>query len=348
MTRAVPASPWYGGTHDAAGIAPEVAERALEWLVELQDDAVAPDVVEAWTRWRAAHPDHERAWRRIESVRGRLQSLASPAGATIAQAALAPPRSESRRRAVKTLAVLLFAGGAAWGVDTYSPWHEWSSDYRTEVGQRRVVMLPDGTQLILNTGSAVDIRFNDAERRVVLVAGEVFVTTAPDARPAPRPFLVETAQGTARALGTEYAVRQQDDDTEVSVLHGAVEVRPRRNAGQAFIVQAGHHASYTDRAATAAGRAEEAQVAWKDGFIVARGMRLDDFLAELGRYTSDALSCDPAAAGLRVSGSFPVDDVDRVLEAVGTTLDLRVVAETRLWRRRLVRLAPAAPRTAHG
>ncbi|WP_235489528.1 FecR/PupR family sigma factor regulator [Achromobacter sp. DMS1] len=93
------ASSWYRSTRDAAAVSPEVAERALEWLLELQGEPVPPETMQAWRRWRAAHPDHERAWRRIESVRGSLQPLASPLSAAAAQAALAPSASRNRRRA---------------------------------------------------------------------------------------------------------------------------------------------------------------------------------------------------------------------------------------------------------
>ncbi|MFD4838899.1 FecR family protein [Achromobacter sp. NPDC058515] len=336
------ASPWYASTRDAAALSPAVAQRALEWLVELQGDAVPPETVREWACWRAAHPDHERAWLRIESVRGSLQPLSSPVSAAIAQAALAPPASPHRRRALKALGVLAFTGGATWSVGEYAPWREWTSDYRTGVGERRDLVLPDGTRLALNTGSALDIRFSETERRVALISGEILIATAHEAGPPMRPFLVETAHGTARALGTEYTVRVLGDSTEVSVYQGAVQIQPRQEAGHPLTLQAGRRASYWAHGVAEPGPAEESRVAWKDGFIVARGMRLDDFIAELGRYSRDTLSCDPAVAGLRLSGSFPVDDIDRVLAALRATLDIRVDIQSRLWRGRHVRLIPAA------
>lgn len=341
MSHSSPSSPWYRTTRDAAALSPAVAERALEWLVELQGDPVPPETMRQWTTWRAAHPDHERAWLRIESVRGALQPIASPAGAPIAQAALAPPSSPQRRRALKAMGVLAFAGSATWSVGQYTPWREWTSDHRTGVGERRNLILPDGTRLVLNTGSAIDVRFSSAQRRVVLIAGEILVATAHEAGPAARPFLVETPHGTARALGTEYTVRLLDEATEVSVYQGAVQIRPRQDADHALTLQAGLRANYSAHGVTAPGTAEESSVAWKDGFIVARGMRLDDFLAELGRYSRDALSCDPAVAGLRLSGAFPVDKVDKVLAALAATLDVRVDTQQRFWRGRHIRLVPA-------
>ena len=74
-------------------------------------------------------------------------------------------------------------------------------------------------------------------------------------------------------------------------------------------------------------------------------MRLADFIAELGRYSRDTLSCDPAVADRLLSGSFPVNNVDKVLAALSATLDIRVEAETRLWRGRRLHIV-AGPDTA--
>ncbi|HGY5781881.1 TPA: iron dicitrate transport regulator FecR, partial [Serratia marcescens] len=43
------------------------------------------------------------------------------------------------------------------------------------------------------------------------------------------------------------------------------------------------------------------------------------------------LSCDPAVAGLRVSGSFPLSDTDRALALLRQTLPVRLQSFTRYW-----------------
>ena len=60
-------------------------------------------------------------------------------------------------------------------------------------------------RVTLSTASAIDLRFSDTERLVVLRAGEILVATSPDNAAAPRPFLVRTRHGTVRALGTRYS-----------------------------------------------------------------------------------------------------------------------------------------------
>ncbi|MFK3815647.1 hypothetical protein ACI2KG_03385 [Pseudomonas sp. NPDC089407] len=64
---------------------------------------------------------------------------------------------------------------------------------------------------------------------------------------------------------------------------------------------------------------------------MANEQRLDTLLAELGRYRSGWLRCDPAVAGLRVSGTFPVDDSDKALRAITSVLPVSIVRRTRYW-----------------
>lgn len=325
------------------GIPPEVARRAVEWLVALQSEPLPEGMRQQWSQWRAASAVHEQAWQHIEAVNGRLSRLggpAAPVASAIAHATLLPPRSPRRRQAVQALAVLLFAGGVAWTVEERTPWRPWLADVRTGVGEQRTLALADGTQLVLNTDSAVNLRFTGGERRLQLVAGEILVSTAKDA--SMRPFLVETPQGEAQALGTRFSVRTLERATQLGVFQGAVRIRPRAGGAASLVLQAGQQTAFSRDSIAAPQPVDELATAWADGFIVARGMPLADFLAELGRYSPHPLACDPAVARLRVSGSYPVSDIPRVLDTLSATFSLQVETVTRFWGRQVVRtrLAP--------
>lgn len=331
-------SNWYSTTPEASQIPPEVAERALEWLVDLQTEPVPAPMVEEWLKWRAAHPDHERAWQRIESVNSKLQPLSISIQSGIAQATLMPAKSSRRRQVIKTLALFFFTGGAAWVFEEHTPWREWSADQRTQVGEQRSMALEDGTQLVLNTNSAINIRYTYAVRRIVLVAGEVLISTGKDPQADARPFVLETTQGSALALGTKYAVRQLADDTRVSVFSGAVEIRPLLRSAKTLVIHAGQEGMYSAHSITEPRSIDQSSIAWASGLIVARSMRLEVFIKELSRYSQDTLSCDPAVAQLRVSGSFPLNNIGTILDTVSATLGLRIERVTRIWGHQAVRI----------
>lgn len=65
--------------------------------------------------------------------------------------------------------------------------------------------------------------------------------------------------------------------------------------------------------------------------IVAKDMPLIDFLAELGRHRSGWLSCDPAVAQLKVTGTYPLADIGKILAILQKTLPIDVQLFTRYW-----------------
>lgn len=286
--------------------------------------------------WLAGHPDHQRAWARIEAVNLRLRGVAGTSA--LAQATLAPVGARPRRRVVGALGFALLSGGMAWQLERLAPWQEWAADERTGVGERRTVTLADGGTVVLNTDTAIDLRFDASERRLRIVRGEVFVTTGMDAgwTGRARPFVVQTVQGELRPIGTRFAVRQHADATQVAVLEGAVAVHPRGladrgEAGPTFILRVGQQVRFLAEDIGPVHPTSEAETAWVNGMLVASGMRLDEFLKELGRHRPGSLSCDPTVAHLRVSGTYPLSSTDRVLALLATAMPVEVRFFTRWW-----------------
>jgi len=71
--------------------------------------------------------------------------------------------------------------------------------------------------------------------------------------------------------------------------------------------------------------------AWADGMLVAAHMRLGDFLEELGRYRRGQLHCDAKVADLLISGTYPLDDSERILDLLQISLPVKVRRFTRYW-----------------
>ena len=66
--------------------------------------------------------------------------------------------------------------------------------------------------------------------------------------------------------------------------------------------------------------------AWARGMLIADDMALIDFVAELARYRSVPLACDPALRPLRISGTYPLTDIDGALASLVRALPVRVEA----------------------
>ncbi|WP_334011334.1 FecR domain-containing protein [Burkholderia cepacia] len=315
----------------APEVPPQVARRAVEWWVDLQAGRTGEAFDAALARWRAEDPAHDAAWRHIETMQHRLGGLTAGLDPQAAHAALLSPRAGRRRAAVKALAVLLFAGGAAWMAEPARRAAIWPADLRTAVGERRTVTLADRTVVVLDTDTALDVRFDAAARRLRLLRGTIMVTSGHDDRVPARPLVVATAQGELRPLGTRFAVRQRDGATRVEVFAGAVRVQPDDAAAGARVIAAGEGADFTRDAIGVQAPLDAYASAWTGGMLVASRMRLADLVAELDRYRRGSLRCDAAVADLRVSGTYPLDDPARVLDTLKATLPIDVHYLTRYW-----------------
>ena len=145
------------------------------------------------------------------------------------------------------------------------------------------------------------------------------MSVAPDAR---RPFLVQTAEGTVRALGTRYMVRQQAQRTVVVVHEHEVEVETM--SGAHGTVRAGTGARF-DALRMDTPRAElMAEAAWEAGWIDVRGRPLAEVIAALRPYRSGSLRISMAAGGLPVSGHFPLDDTDAALRSLQESMPIHI------------------------
>jgi transmembrane sensor len=309
-----------------------VARAAAVWLVRLHEEATAQDIA-ACDRWRAADPAHEQAWQRAQWVNAKFGGVPP----TLGMSTLGRKRRVDRRTALKAMTVLWVAGTSAYVVHRSTPWRQWMSDERTAVGERRSIVLADGTRLDLDTATAVDIAFSDTERRLILNAGTILVRTGPDRRALTtsyRPFIVETREGRIRALGTRFVVNQEpggDSATSVAVLQSRVEITPDAAPQSKRIIEAGQQTYFTATGIAPTTRADPHVADWSSGVLYADRMRLDDFAAELGRYRAGILRCDPAVADLRITGAFQLDNTDSILAALPETLPVQLVYRTRYW-----------------
>lgn len=301
----------------------QALKMAASWYATFCAGDTTAQQHDRWQQWLQQHEDHRWAWQRVESLQNQLQALPGHLGyQTLNQAHL------TRRRVLKSLLVLLGVG---------SGWQLWQSplglslraDYSTATGEMRSVRLSDGSQMTLNTASAVQVEFTGSQRTIHLQRGEIAITTAADVQQ--RPFQVATADGILRALGTEFSVRLWPDATELSVQQHAVEVTLAADPLQKRVVQQAQtlrfsRSAFGDITALAANSSS-----WTQGLLSVSNRPLGEVIAEVARYRHGMLICDDSAADLRVSGTFPLQDTDRLLAVLAQTLPIKIQTVSRYW-----------------
>ena len=312
----------------SAAIDPGAARVAAQWLVRLRDGALSAAEQQAFDAWRDSHPAHREAWRRAE--------LVCQAMAIVPPALRQQQPQEQRRRTVKQLAMLIACAAPPLLLASRSPWWEsWRAGVSTGTGEIRHMPLPDGSRLAMNTATAIDVAFDDTTRLIVLHAGEIHLRSAPDPATVARPLMVRSANGSVRALGTRFSVREEgglfSPRTQVCVTQGAVEIVPSQAHQAARTIGSGWQTSFDANAVAGVAAAPAGSEAWLQGVLIAERTPLGEVLAQLARYRQGVVRCDPAVARLPVDGIFQLNDTDRILALLQVSLPIRVSLRTPYW-----------------
>jgi transmembrane sensor len=294
-----------------------ILTEAADWILLFQSGNVNEQQREAFERWRARSPAHAEAWQRAEALLSTFDRIPNKIGSQALQGA----SGVSRRRALRGLLMLVVAAPAVWYVSSQLR-GDWQETAVTARGQRKSMQLPDGTTVVLNTDSAVDVRFTRDTKEITLTRGEILITSGHDDRSDDRPLLVRTPHGSLRALGTRFSVRLMDEATRSAVFDHAIEISPV--AATARILNDGQQATFTAQGIVSTSAVDDSDALWERGMLLLKNVRLADAVAELGRYRTEVLRCDPAVADLRVSGSLSLDDTDRALAVLVELLPLRI------------------------
>ncbi|WDY59755.1 FecR domain-containing protein [Pseudomonas sp. PSKL.D1] len=266
----------------------DLSDDAIDWQVLLHSgNACAADRAR-YQRWCQLSPAHAEAARDAEAL---WQDIGHTPTAQHVQASPAP-RKRQWLAGIAASLMLLLAG--------YSGWQQapaWLADYHTGMGERQRITLDDGTQVLLNSASALSVAYTATERRVRLQAGEALFETTPDARP----FVVETAHEAVSADAATFSVRR---DGQVVLAKGEA------NAG-------GH--------ALAVAPDASAQTAWQRGKLIFNGKPLGQVLAELERYQHGRILLpDNKLAALEVSGVFDLNEPQALLRTLEQRYGLKV------------------------
>ena len=305
-------------------VSAQVLDAAIAWQLSL--DSGNPAEREEFAKWHAAHEEHARAWRQLGMLDQRFSVASGPARTALLQS------RESIRRRVRKLgsgvaSIVAVIGLALFAGDRYLPIDYWLADQRTATGEQRTLRLTDGTLINLNTHSAVDVRFDEKQRLIILQEGEILVETGHGDT---RPFIVETREGSMRALGTRFLVKREEEGTRLSVLKSAVAANPGASAEEQ-ILREGQQVLMRSNGLGPIVALTLGADAWTRGMLVVDNTRLEDLVHELGRYRRGYLGVAPEIADLRITGSFPLHDTDLALSALLPTLPVQIEQHTPWW-----------------
>jgi transmembrane sensor len=309
-------------THDA------IREEAAAWFARRRDGACSPSEEAAFEAWRGrsdaharAYAETERAWEQWKPLQHSARMREMTAAAMTASAPR--PRQAAGRRWRPLLAaaslVAIAVLGSIWLLPLMT--HTPPVVYSTGLGEQRTEQLPDGTRIVLNTQTTLQVRYSRQRREVMLQHGEAMFEVAHDAR---HPFTVIAGDGSVTDLGTQFQVRNENGTATVTLLQGAVEVAAEDERKQLVPGEQARYGASTD--GINVHRVDPATItSWMRGRLDFSGLPLAQAVAEANRYSAVKLRLgDPELASLPVGGSFRAGDNAAIAAALSAVFPLRV------------------------
>jgi transmembrane sensor len=297
----------------------EVRAEAAAWIARLHDERRGAEVETRLREWLGESDEHRRAFNRMRQVWEQAGNIGMRVRADDSATASERSRFSPWPAAMAATLVLVLIT---------TVYLRRGSSLSTAVGQQQVQLLRDGTRVVLNTDTRIEVTYDEYFRRVRLVRGEAWFDVSK--RPT-WPFLVSVGDQEIRALGTSFIVRHDNDqDLSVTLVDGRISVAPVTTNGEAppqapQLLVPGQRLVISQHHAPAVDRPELGRVtAWERGRVEFDETPLQDAATEMNRYTITRLIVpDTAVAQLRIGGVFRAGDSDEFVKIVTAAFGLR-------------------------
>jgi transmembrane sensor len=278
----------------------------------------------AFDEWLEQDIANRVAYWRLKAAWGRADRLAALRHDRIA----AHTQSSVASRALKIAAgVALIAISGAVGNFWLRNAQQQPSDavYSTALGERKTIALTDGSEIELNTNTAIRFHSGAAKKVVTLLRGEAYFQIKHDPK---RLFVIKADGHRITDIGTKFRVRRDAARLEVSLLEGEVRfdsadgrVKPVTMKPGDVVIATAHSAAVMQQP-----RKEIADsLGWRSGMIVFRHTTLAEAASEFNRYNANkVIIADPASAKLTINGTFRTNDIAAFADATHAVFGLHV------------------------
>src|SRR6185312_1615567 len=294
------------GTTSPSPVPPSVDldAQASDWLARQEFGQLDEADMARFERWLAQSFHHRTAYWRMKALwqdSERLAALRSP----MRQPRTATPKTRQWPKVAAALALVLTVGAGTWFATL-----DQQRSYSTVLGERKTITLSDGSEIDLNTKSA--LRIASSQREAWLDEGEAYFQIVHDAS---RPFVVHAAGHRVLDLGTKFLVRESAKKLEVSLVEGRAQIdaadpsghqRPAILTPGDVAVATADSLSVTRKPAPVLADA----LGWRRGVLIFHYVTLAEAVATFNRYNHEQLVItDPSIGRMTVLGTFPVNDV---------------------------------------
>ena len=331
-----------------------ITQQACEWVAKLNEADLSVDERNELQAWMSNSIVHRTEIKRVAQRWDDLNDL------TMLAVPIDPSKPESSHdsrflRLTKlqlgfaTLAATILFATVTLTMSVWSPAlieQDVAQDllsYSTELGEQKLVILPDSSTVLLNTNSHLSVTYTSDYRDIYLIEGEAHFEVQSSSE---RPFRVFAGKSMVRAVGTAFSVYLKKKTVDITVTHGSVEIdsirAPIADAPRVVtaekpltrsIVEAGHAAEFNQLIGSIETKAlsDELTVpAWHQGKLKFTGEPLTQVVEEISRYSPlSIVILDSDLRDLRIGGVFDAGETDKMLEAleIGFGIEVEYINE---------------------
>jgi transmembrane sensor len=296
-----------------------IRKEAAEWVARLGGGAGERDHA-AFRQWYDADPRHGEAYDRmaaIWSASGQL-SVTEPVVDKVPRMGRSWGYAAAASVVALAAVALLLIRGPFFSSST-----EPASIYATSRGELRQVELPDGSRVMLDAGSQIELAFSRAERRIVLRQGRARFSVAHESRP----FVVQAGANQVIATGTVFDVSLLGDRLSIVLLEGSVELRrgERPQSPAVHRLTAGRRLVVRRDGAAADAPAARGDTSWADRMLEFDDTPLAEAVETANRYDRVQIRlADDEVRSLRVTGAFRAGDSTGLARSLAAAFGLQV------------------------
>jgi len=300
----------------------EVAE-IFHWIdaaPENRKEFIDYKKIHALTVQGIENEDH--AWKLLFEPRLRKQKLLSMYGQVAKYAAMF---------------LLIFGTGIGvqyigWGVDKGILVYQKNTSIVSPLGQMTNIELPDGTKVMLNSGTTITYNgnFSNGERLVTL-SGEAYFDVTKDQQ---HPFVVQTFSLNFKVHGTSFNIEAYPEEKIVNttLVEGSLGVMNKSDKELLLLVP-GENAHFDANTAemTRSKVNTEIYTSWKEGLITFRNEKLKDIARKIERwYNVEVIIKNPKLGEEAYMGTIMKNKpIDQILEVLQLTSSLKFKIITR-------------------
>ena len=308
----------------------KIQQQAIIWLMRIKSCDCQETEKHEFTKW-LQNPEHQLAYSEVEKFWQQLDDLGSVAEQQVqaARQYYLLQRNKNKSRSHLTIFSTVFAITLA-GLLVLTPqarYWIYSDYYQTVKGERRSLQLSDGSHVELNTDTQLRISYAFWQRTVWLEHGEAWFDVAHNDK---QPFEVIAGEKSIRDIGTQFNVYREGKRINVAIQEGEVAIFSDHDP-KILNLSAGMQTSSSDSGQFSKIETSDTitMTAWLSGLLIFKKQPLQVVLQQLNRYHNVTVSVtDPSLQTLSVSGRFPANNLNQILNTITSALPVKIVQKT--------------------